>query len=98
MNDFISIDIESGLSDGDVFAIFSEALPGFTWRRGDSDAQGPYVSGIDSQGVKIQCWTGESPMAMSVSFRAAKVDDEARELLANTVLEELVPRIGRPLP
>jgi hypothetical protein len=37
-------------------------------------------------------------MAMSVSFRAAKVDDEARELLANTVLEELVPRIGRPLP
>lgn len=97
MNDFISIDIESRLSDGDVFAIFSESLPSFTWRRGDSDAQGPYVSGVDSHGVKIQCWTGESPMAMSVSFRAAKVGDEARELLANAILQEVVPRIGRPM-
>ncbi|PMQ07553.1 hypothetical protein DyAD56_02175 [Dyella sp. AD56] len=96
MKDFISIDVESVLTDSDVLSIVSVALPEFSWRRGDSDAQGTYVSGTDVHGVKIQCWTGETPMAMSVSFRAARtIGEEAKELLANTILREVVPLIGR---
>jgi len=95
MRDFISIDVESVLTDSDVFSIVSEALPGFAWRRGDSDAQGTYVSGTDVHGVRTQCWTGENPMAMSVSFRAARtIGEEAKERLANTILREVVPRMG----
>jgi len=96
MKDFISIDVESERTDGDVFSIVSEALPGFSWRRGDSDAQGTYVSGMDVQGVRIQCWTGQNPMAMSVSFRSAKaISEETKRLLADAILREVVPRIGR---
>lgn len=95
MRDFISIDVESVLTYSDVFSIVSGALPGFAWRRGDSDSQGTYVSGTDVHGVKIQCWTGEDPMVMSVSFRAARtIGEEAKERLANTILREVVPRMG----
>jgi hypothetical protein len=95
MKDFFSVDIESTLSNDDVFEILSGGLPSFLWRRGNSDAQGTYVSGMDSNGVKIQCWTGERPMAVSVSFRGAKgMEEESKEHLANKLLSDLLPSIG----
>lgn len=96
MKDFLSIDIDSTLLNGDVFVILSDGLPEFSWRQGDSDAQGAYVSGRNPEGVQIQCWTGEAPMQMSVSFRGAKdVPEEARAHLVNRLLADLLPRIGR---
>jgi len=95
MKDFVSVDIDSTLSNDDVFEILSGGLPTFSWRRGDSDVQGLYVSGLDADGVKIQCWTGERPMAMSVSFRSAKgAKDEAKKRLMDQLLNEFLPRIG----
>jgi len=96
MKDFLSIDIDSTLVNGAVFAILSDGLPEFSWRQGDSDAQGTYVSGRNPDGVNIQCWTGEQPMLMSVSFRSAKdFPEEARDHLLSRLLTELIPCIGR---
>jgi hypothetical protein len=95
VKDFLSIDIDSTLSNDDIFEILSNGLPGFLWRRGDSDAQGTYVSGLDANGVKIQCWSGEKPMKVSVSFRSAKgMEEESKESLAKVLLDDLLPSIG----
>jgi hypothetical protein len=96
MKDFVSIDIESRLSNDDVYLILSSGLSEFSWRRGDSDMQGPYVSGRDANSVTIQCWTGENPMQMSVSFRGVKdVSQSEQEQLIKKLLNDLVPQIGK---
>jgi hypothetical protein len=69
MNNFIRIDIDSKLDSKSILEIFLRELPDFTWRLGNSDAQGSYVSGTNSEKIKIQCWTDGNPMAFSMSFK-----------------------------
>ncbi|MBB6249199.1 hypothetical protein [Rhodanobacter sp. A1T4] len=90
MKDFVRIDVVSELGQDAIFQILKEALPSFQWRQGDSDAQGPYVSGMHKDGVKIQAWLGEQPVAVSASFRAAWREDPAREEKKNAVLVPLL--------
>jgi len=52
MKDFISVDVESALSNDDVFSIFSGDAPNFRGRREDSDVRGTYASGLAACGVK----------------------------------------------
>lgn len=95
MKDFLSIDIDSMLSNSEVYDVLSAGLPDFSWRSGDSDAQGTYVSGMDLKGVRIQCWTGEKPMALSVSFRSAEnIDEHSKERLVGVLMSDLLPLVG----
>jgi hypothetical protein len=95
MKDFLSIDIESTLSNDEVFGILSSNLPNIAWKRGDSDSQGTYVSGRQIDGVVIQCWTGEKPVAMTISFRnAAGLNEKTKDDIANVMLTDIAPRIG----
>src|SRR5262249_8741019 len=93
-----SIDVASELDHDAIFHILREALPSFLWRHGNSDTQGPYVSGRHQDGIVIQAWLGEQPMAMSSSFRGAWREDPAREERKNAVLtillESTCPALG----
>ncbi len=53
---------------------------------------GGYVSG-SQPGVRIQCWTGENPMSLSLSF-LEEVTPEQRERWIVEVRDNLAPRIG----
>ena len=94
MSNFISLDIDSPLSPDAARDLIADRLPEFSWRRGDSDAQGPYLSGVSTAGVRIQCWVGENPMAMSISFRSASMDGAAREPALDAILKTLFPGLG----
>src|SRR5947207_247010 len=69
MNEFFRYDIRSGLTETEVWTLASRVLPMFRWRRGDSEVQGPYVKGENSDSIMIDLWLGENPIAMTISFR-----------------------------
>lgn len=94
MKDYVNIDINSELDNIQVHSVLSRTLPDFTWRMGDSDMQGGYVSGRSEAGVYIQCWTGESPFALTLSFSGATLDETAQNELLNRIDKEVVPCIG----
>ena len=79
MKDFVTYDIHSDLSENQVFEHAVRALPKFKWRRGDSDAQGPYISGMNDEFIQIKLWLGEDPIEMSVSFDGAWANAPDRE-------------------
>ncbi|WP_038492097.1 hypothetical protein [Collimonas arenae] len=94
MKDFVRVDIKSKLEKTDVLEIFSRVLQDFRCRTGESDAQGGYVVATNSDGVQIQCWTGETPMEFSISFRSAKLDSGTKEKLVKRIFHDLLPLIG----
>jgi hypothetical protein len=94
MKDYVRIDINSALKNAKVFEAVSCEFPEFSWRSGDSDAQGEYVSGTNLGGVQIQCWTSENPMVLSISFRNAGPSVNEREEILEKILGNLVPHIG----
>jgi hypothetical protein len=85
MKDFISIDVTSTSDSLKILEILSRELPEFTWRAGDSDAAGGYVSGMNQEDVFIKIWTDEKPMELSISFSSAKVDLERRKQIVDQV-------------
>jgi len=87
MSDFFRYDIQSTLRDDDIWKLASRALPMFRWRRGDSDAQGPYIKGQNDDSVMIELWLGENPIAMGISFRNAWKELSTREQLKQTQLD-----------
>ena len=90
MKDFVRIDLTSELNRVDILHVFSRDLPDFTWRTGDSDAMGGYVSGLDESKVQIQIWTDKSPMDLFISFRASKSDLEYRSRVLDRVRQSLL--------
>jgi len=102
MKDFISLDFDSSMAPGDVMALAEHALPDFAWRSGDSDMQGPYVSGMNASDVQIKIWLGEQPFQMSVSFRALHAAADAREKIKEELMERinkvLAPQLGQQRP
>jgi hypothetical protein len=98
MKDLITYDIGSKLNAGQVFENVTRALPSFDWRRGDSDAQGPYISGTNDELIQVKLWLGEAPIQMSVSFRRAWPDATDREnrkqQLIESIIKNLIPSIG----
>ena len=78
MSDFFSLRIRGRHGRYSV-APFEAHLPAFRWRQGDSDAQGPYVSGSRPDGVHIKFWWGEQPHDLTVSFRSSAADAAAME-------------------
>lgn len=94
MKDFVRIDIISTLENAKVFDALSLEFSKFSWRRGDSDAQGEYVSGRNQNKVHIQCWSSENPMILSISFRGSEMDMQEREEILKKIIDNVVPRIG----
>ncbi len=98
MKDFITYDLRSNLSEDQVYEQVCQTLPTFAWRRGNSDAQGFYITGTSNESVRIKLWLDEEPIAMSISFRNAWLETPDRELrkeqLFNLVKTELIPSLG----
>ena len=79
MKDFVSFDLVSDLDPPSIFERAKGALPDFNWRMGDSESQGPYITGTNSDLVQVKLWLGEKPIAGSVSFNGAMVNAQDRE-------------------
>lgn len=98
MKDFVRIDIDSNVNDDFAYKCVRRALPEFSWRRGDSDQQGPYLSGGNADHVDIQIWLGEKPFAMSVLFQDVWPNvpkrEEKKEALIADILKNLIPTLG----
>jgi hypothetical protein len=94
MKDFVSIDIESQLDRMKVLQVCAQQLPEFSWRTGESDALGGYVTGTNKDHVQIKCFTGESPMELSISFRRARVALDKRKELIGTIVHDIGPAMG----
>jgi len=98
MKDFITYDINSKLGEEEIFDLVTKILPNFKWRRGDSDAIGPYVSGRNNGGVRIELVLGENPIEMSVSFRSVPPgisEQENHKLqLVQLIQTTLLPSLG----
>lgn len=98
MKDFVCIDVHSDASDVVVYEAARRAFPDFDWRRGDSDMQGPYVSGRNTDRVQIKIWLGEKPYSMTVSFQDVWPNDLRREerkgVLIDAIIKNLIPSLG----
>lgn len=71
MNKFFSFTFQTESTKSEILEALKKDLPAFKWRGGDSDAQGPYISGRDAEGAQIKIWLGEYPFDATVSFRSS---------------------------
>lgn len=98
MKDFVTYDVRCTLVKQYVLDIVTRNLPDFTWRQGDSDSQGPYISGTNRDDVQIKLWLGESPVSISVSFDDVWIGEPDREdrkgALIQLIDNAVVPRLG----
>lgn len=94
MKNFINVDILSELEKIKVHSVLLEYMPDFSWRMGESDMQGGYVSGRNEAGVNIQCWTGETPFAFSISFSNTTLTELEATELVNRITQKVLPHIG----
>ena len=98
MKYFITYDIKSELNQGDVFNEASRILPDFEWRKGNSDSQGEYISGINKSKVDIQLWLSASLIEMSVSFRSVRGNldkkSEEKQELTSFIEANFIPVVG----
>lgn len=94
MKDFIQIRIETSLNAAQGLNYFREALPRFKWRQGDSDMQGPYISGTNDKAVQLMLWLGEKPCDFTISFAGATSSATENRVLVNQILQTVAPSIG----
>lgn len=98
MKDYICIDVQPDTSAVNIYEHVTHTLPEFQWRRGNSDMQGPYISGVNADKVHIKLWLGETPVAMSISFASVLGDDMKREQMKIALIEDIkqkfLPLIG----
>lgn len=98
MKDFVTYDVRCTLAKQQVLDIVIRKLPDFKWRQGESDAQGPYISGMNRDDVQIKLWLGESPVSISVSFDDVWDDEPDREerkgALIQSIDNAVVPLLG----
>ncbi len=89
MQDFVRIAVTTDLDRDRVLERASAALQGFKWRGGDSDMQGPYVTGTNARGVKVQIWLGEAPADVTLSFHQIKPYMAGDSLFKDETLNQL---------
>ena len=98
MKDFVIYDVRCTLVKQQVLDIVIRNLPDFKWRQGDSDSQGPYISGMNRDDVQIKLWLGEAPVSMSVSFDDVWIGEPDREEKKDALIQLLdkavVPLLG----
>jgi hypothetical protein len=94
VKNFINVDVVSELDKAKVHSNLSECMPDFSWRMGESDMQGGYVSGRNEAGVHIQCWTDENPFAFTLSFSNTTLTELEATELVNRITQKVLPHIG----
>jgi hypothetical protein len=98
MKDYLVFSIKSILSQDDVFSLMQNELSDFSWRRGDSDAMGLYVSGERPDGVYLKAWLSEAPITLSMSFNDSfkKTPNEvlSKKTLFDRVSNDVLPKLG----
>lgn len=98
MKDYLVFSMKSDLNQDSVFKLMQTALTDFSWKTGDSDAQGLYVSGARSDGVYLKVWISENPFKLSMSFNESfKIStDEAvsKKMLFDRVSNDVLPNLG----
>ncbi|MFN0063217.1 MAG: hypothetical protein ACKVPX_11980 [Myxococcaceae bacterium] len=98
MKDYLQIDVSSTLGEDEIFKAATQHLPAFSWRRGESDTQGPYASGTTADSVHLKMWFEEKSCLMSVSFRRAWPNDpdreEKKQEIMTTITKGFIPTIG----
>jgi hypothetical protein len=98
MKDYLVFSMNSSLSQDNVFKLMQTALSDFSWKMGDSDAQGLYVSGVRSDGIYLKVWISENPIKLSMSFNESfkNSSDEAlsKKILFDRVSNDVLPNLG----
>ena len=95
---YLTYEIDSALGRREIRDILQEALPEYSWKTGDSDAIGGYVSGRSAERVSIKVWTGQSPHEAAISYRSATSDESSRAEAASQFLDVVASRIGEIRP
>jgi hypothetical protein len=75
--DFLQFTLEGALHDDKqeqqlLLATLKAAIPMATWRSGDSDSQGLYISGAFENGIHVKIWMGEAPVYLTISARSVE--------------------------
>jgi hypothetical protein len=98
MRDFVSADLRTSLSQVEVHERLASLLPHFSFRMGDSDANGLYVSGVDEEQAQLKVWLGEDPATLTLSTRGWRVGvtnrDEAKRMLWEQLTRKVLPALG----
>ena len=99
MKEYVSIDIQSNKDVATVIGLCNQLLPDYSWKSGDSDAQGPYLSGKNKDSVKIKIWLGEAPYEMSISFQNSWLqsqdkEDKMKNVVSN-ITNNVIPNFGQ---
>lgn len=94
MKDFIHVRMAGELEASALLDRLDDALPNFKWRQGDSDMQGPYVSGVNEDSVQMMWWLGEQPIDVTVSFVQATSSVSSNKALMDRLLQDLLPSMG----
>jgi len=98
MKDFIHISISTQLSQKEIHSLLSVKLPEYSWRMGDSDYQGLYITSIGSELGQIQVWLDDEPAVVTISLRGnqqSRADrEEWKENLINGIIRGVLPAIG----
>ena len=98
MRDFVSVDLRTHLTQIEVHQRLTLMLPRFTFRMGDSDANGLYVSGIDDEQAQVKVWLGEDSASLTLSLRGWRAGvtnrEEAKQLWWDRLTNEVLPSLG----
>lgn len=101
MKDYIVFSVKSILNQDDVFEIMQNNLSDFLWRRGDSDAQGFYVSGERADGVYLKAWISETPFTLTLSFNELftkmPTQQASKKILFDRISKSVLPNLGQLL-
>lgn len=89
MGIFSSSSFETRLSKEAMIEKLKYSFPDFRWHGGDSDAQGPYISGTAQNSIRVQIWLGETPYDATVSIRPESVDAAQRDVFMSRFEEVL---------
>lgn len=90
MSDFIRLSVKTSLSQCEIFQILVESLPDMSWRMGDSDTQGLYVSGRGACYEQIQIWLDDSVADVSINLRGVICVDQERDIWRSRFIDNVM--------
>lgn len=98
MKSFTIFDVQSNLGQDAVFNLMQNKFQDFSWRRGESEMQGLYVSGSSPDGIHVKIWLSDSPTSLTVSFDDAWSNfadaENLKQKFLNEISLEIIPALG----
>jgi len=93
MNEFIKIEFRTSENQDNLCKLLISHFPYFEWRKGDSDMQGLYISGMNNESVQIQLWLEKNSEAMTISFRSLSGEKDEREKFKHKIYNNVKDNI-----